>query len=98
MCVYRKQVEVIKTILGEHMNIEVNTVDQFQGRDKSVIVWSLVWTQDSGTRCELLRDQRRINVGLTRAKHKLILVGCAESMRAINIMSRVVDGVKVVKL
>ncbi|KAK6043942.1 hypothetical protein COOONC_18553 [Cooperia oncophora] len=48
MCVYRKQVEVIKTALGNEMDIEVNSVDQFQGRDKSVIVWSLVWTQDSG--------------------------------------------------
>ncbi|VDO97519.1 unnamed protein product [Heligmosomoides polygyrus] len=76
----------------------VNSVDQFQGRDKSVIVWSLVWTQTSGRRCELLRDQRRVNVALTRAKHKLVLVGCAESMRSIDVMKRVVDAVTVVKL
>ncbi|PIO69052.1 DNA replication factor Dna2 [Teladorsagia circumcincta] len=50
------------------------------------------------TKCELLRDKRRINVALTRAKHKLIIVGCAESMRTMDIMGRVVDGVKVVKL
>ncbi|VDO06540.1 unnamed protein product [Haemonchus placei] len=46
----------------------------------------------------MLRDRRRVNVALTRAKHKLIVVGCAESMRTIDIMSRVIDSVKVVKL
>ncbi|VDO07613.1 unnamed protein product [Haemonchus placei] len=98
MCVYRKQVDVIKSILGDDIKIEVNSVDQFQGRDKRVIVWSLVWTEDSGRKCDLLRDRRRVNVALTRAKHKLIAVGCAESMRTIDIMSRVIDSVKVVKL
>ncbi|XGW04625.1 hypothetical protein V3C99_015650 [Haemonchus contortus] len=98
MCVYRKQVDVIKSVLGDDIKIEVNSVDQFQGRDKRVIVWSLVWTEDSGRKCDLLRDRRRVNVALTRAKHKLIVVGCAESMRTIDIMSRVIDSVKVVKL
>uniref|UniRef100_A0A0N4W8P0 AAA_12 domain-containing protein n=1 Tax=Haemonchus placei TaxID=6290 RepID=A0A0N4W8P0_HAEPC len=48
MCVYRKQVDVIRSVLGDDIKIEVNSVDQFQGRDKRVIVWSLVWTEDSG--------------------------------------------------
>ncbi|RCN33597.1 DNA replication factor Dna2 [Ancylostoma caninum] len=91
MCVYRKQVDVIKSFLGPEISIEVNSVDQYQGRDKSVMIWSLVWTDTSGRRCELLRDRRRVNVALTRAKHKLILIGCAESMRSMDIMKRVVD-------
>ncbi|VDL63645.1 unnamed protein product [Nippostrongylus brasiliensis] len=67
MCVYRKQVDVIKSLLKG--DIDVNSVDQFQGRDKRVIIWSLVWTQTYG---------KRINVGLTRAQQKLVLIGCAE--------------------
>ncbi|KIH58248.1 hypothetical protein ANCDUO_11548 [Ancylostoma duodenale] len=97
MCVYRKQVDVIKSALGTELGIEVNSVDQYQGRDKSVVIWSLVWTDTSGKRCELLRDRRRINVALTRAKHKLILIGCAESMRSMDIMKRVVDSTIVVE-
>ncbi|EPB72385.1 DNA replication factor Dna2 [Ancylostoma ceylanicum] len=97
MCVYRKQVDVIKSILDPGLGIEVNSVDQYQGRDKSVVIWSLVWTDTTGRRCELLRDRRRVNVALTRAKHKLILIGCAESMRSMDIMKRVVDSTKVVE-
>ncbi|EYB84961.1 hypothetical protein Y032_0306g1976 [Ancylostoma ceylanicum] len=98
MCVYRKQVDVIKSILDPGLGIEVNSVDQYQGRDKSVVIWSLVWTDTTGRRCELLRDRRRVNVALTRAKHKLILIGCAESMRSMDIMKRVVDSTKVVEV
>ncbi|KAJ1358151.1 hypothetical protein KIN20_016475 [Parelaphostrongylus tenuis] len=98
MCVYRKQVDLIKSLLTSEKDVEINSVDQFQGRDKSVIIWSLVWTSSCGKRCDLLQDQRRVNVALTRARHKLVLVGCAESMRSIDIMKRVVDSVVVLKL
>ncbi|KHJ87957.1 DNA replication factor Dna2, partial [Oesophagostomum dentatum] len=49
MCVYRKQVDVIRSLLDPALNIEVNSVDQYQGRDKSVVTWSLVWTNTSET-------------------------------------------------
>ncbi|ETN76998.1 hypothetical protein NECAME_00524 [Necator americanus] len=78
--------------------LEVSSVDQYQGRDKSVIIWSLVWTNTSGRRCELLQDRRRVNVALTRAKHKLVLVGCAQSMRSIDVMKKVVESMVVVEL
>lgn len=63
------------------MTLKVNTVDQYQGRDKRIVIVSLVWTKLDGVRrSELLSDARRINVAITRAKHKLILVGCRQSM------------------
>uniref|UniRef100_A0A158P6R1 DNA replication ATP-dependent helicase/nuclease n=1 Tax=Angiostrongylus cantonensis TaxID=6313 RepID=A0A158P6R1_ANGCA len=96
MCVYRKQVDLMKSFLSSTKDI--NSVDQFQGRDKSVIIWSLVWTSSCGKQCELLKDQRRVNVALTRAKHKLVLVGCSESMRSIEVMKRVVENVVILKL
>ncbi|CAI4232763.1 unnamed protein product [Auanema sp. JU1783] len=83
MCLYRKQVDYMRQIL-DCPSIEVNTVDQYQGRDKSVIIWSLVWTKNSGKKCELLTDHRRVNVALTRAKHKMIVVGCSKNSEVDN--------------
>lgn len=49
-------------------------MDGFQGREKSVIVFSCV---RSSRRIGFLSDERRLNVALTRAKHGLILIGSA---------------------
>uniref|UniRef100_A0AAF5PYN7 DNA replication ATP-dependent helicase/nuclease n=1 Tax=Wuchereria bancrofti TaxID=6293 RepID=A0AAF5PYN7_WUCBA len=77
--IYRYHVEQLRRIV--QAGIEVNTVDQYQGRDKSIIILSFVWTDEAENRkSELLADCRRINVAITRAKHKLILVGCQKSL------------------
>lgn len=58
-------------------------MDKYQGRDKSVILLSFVRCKqgDLGEKKgELLRDWRRLNVALTRAKHKLIMVGCYRNL------------------
>ena len=54
--------------------IEIDTVDGFQGREKEAIVISLV---RSNRECEIgfLTDTRRMNVVLTRARRKLIVIG-----------------------
>ena len=62
--------------------IEALTIDRYQGRDKTCIVLSLVRSNADGRAGRLLRDRERINVALTRAKHKLIMVGCADVLRA----------------
>lgn len=73
---YRNQVVLISTRLGE-CEVEVNTVDQYQGRDKSVIIVSFVRTSVSklSESAGILADTRRLNVAITRAKHKLIFIG-----------------------
>lgn len=77
--VYRYHAERLRRMVDP--GIEVNTVDQYQGRDKSVIMLSFVWTVEADYRkSELLADFRRVNVAITRAKHKLILVGCRKSL------------------
>ena len=54
--------------------IEVDTVDGFQGREKEVIVCSLV-RSNQNQEIGFLGDTRRMNVALTRARRKLIVIG-----------------------
>ncbi len=64
-------------------NIEINTVDQFQGRDKRMILMSFTKSEikAEGTKeYEILNDKRRLTVAVTRSKEKLILVGCIKSL------------------
>lgn len=56
------------------------TIDQYQGKDKDCVVVSLVRSNARGDVGPLLADWRRINVALTRARRKLILVGSAATM------------------
>ena len=57
--------------MGGEGDIEVNTVDAYQGREKDIIIISTVRTNSLG----FLRDYRRMNVAITRAKHFLFIVG-----------------------
>ncbi|XP_008830883.1 DNA replication ATP-dependent helicase/nuclease DNA2 [Nannospalax galili] len=80
---YRQQLRIISDLLA-HSSIgmvEVNTVDKYQGRDKNLILVSFVRSNKDGTLGELLKDWRRLNVALTRAKHKLILLGDVASLK-----------------
>lgn len=58
--------------------VTVMTIDKFQGQDKSIMVISMVRSNSQGHTGALLSDCRRINVALTRAKHKLVLIGNSE--------------------
>jgi DNA replication ATP-dependent helicase Dna2 len=74
---YQRQVRLLRSAFGDE-SVEVNTVDQFQGRDKDVVICSFVRSDSTQTSCsdrEILSDARRLNVAITRAKHKLIMVG-----------------------
>lgn len=59
---------------------EVLTIDQAQGRDWPVVLVSLVRANEAGAVGELLRDRRRVNVLLSRAQTKLVLVGSLHTM------------------
>ncbi|EDL32070.1 DNA2 DNA replication helicase 2-like (yeast) [Mus musculus] len=80
---YRQQLRIISDLLARSSvgMVEVNTVDKYQGRDKSLILVSFVRSNEDGTLGELLKDWRRLNVALTRAKHKLILLGSVSSLK-----------------
>lgn len=59
--------------------ITVNTVDGFQGQERDVIVISMVRSNEDG-QVGFLRDLRRMNVAMTRARMKLILIGDVETL------------------
>ncbi|XP_066098703.1 DNA replication ATP-dependent helicase/nuclease DNA2 isoform X2 [Saccopteryx bilineata] len=79
---YRQQLKIINELLTHSSvgMVEINTVDKYQGRDKSIILVSFVRNNKDGTLGELLKDWRRLNVAITRAKHKLILLGSVSSL------------------
>lgn len=72
MSFYKAQLRHFFRELIAYPEIEILTADRFQGRDKDVIIISLVRSEVLG---ELLKEWRRVNVAMTRAKCKLIIFG-----------------------
>lgn len=68
---YSAQVEQAKKLLK---SINVSTIDSFQGQEADVVILSLVRSNDEG-KIGFLSDHRRMNVAMTRARTKLIVVG-----------------------
>ena len=83
---YRGQARLLRRLLRlQHYfrrlrrHITVGTVDGFQGQERDVIVISLVRDNADGN-IGFLRDLRRMNVAITRARMKLIIIGNAETL------------------
>jgi predicted DNA helicase len=76
---YEQQVNLLKTKLKDYA-IEIKTVDGFQGREKEIIIISLVRSNDTGN-IGFLNDHRRLNVAITRARRKLIIAGHVSTMQ-----------------
>jgi ATP-dependent RNA/DNA helicase IGHMBP2 len=73
---YDAQVQRLRQLLAARVDegLEVDTVDGFQGREKEAVVVSLVRSNEAGE-VGFLADVRRMNVALTRARRKLVVVG-----------------------
>lgn len=83
---YRAQVQYLKKLIKKYeffkpyrRLISVNTVDGFQGQERDVILISLVRSNDEG-QIGFLKDLRRMNVAMTRARMKLIILGNKNTM------------------
>ncbi len=94
---YRAQVQYLRSLIRRvpffkpfrHL-ISVNTVDGFQGQERDVIVVSLVRSNEEGD-IGFLRDLRRMNVAITRARMKLLIIGNADTLRRHRFYRRLHD-------
>ena len=78
---YREQVHVLKDLLQHQSalqpylsSITINTIDSFQGQERDIIYISMVRSNSDGV-IGFLADTRRMNVAMTRARKKLVVVG-----------------------
>lgn len=85
---YAAQVRLLKSMLPE--SVEINSVDGFQGREKEAIVMSLVRSNVKGE-IGFLAERRRLNVALTRARRKLLVVGDSATITVDPFFGRLVD-------
>ena len=83
---YKAQVQYLRNkikasgSLKPYRLLTVNTVDGFQGQERDVIFISLVRANEDG-QIGFLNDLRRMNVAITRARMKLVILGEAETMK-----------------
>ena len=83
---YADQVKIIQDMTP----VEVKTVDGFQGREKEIIIISTVRSNINGN-IGFLKDLRRLNVAITRAKRKLIIVGNKDTLIANPTYKRLIE-------
>lgn len=84
ICPYRAQLGLLNECATlkclKDRGLEMSTIDRYQGRDKKIILVSLVRSNESGRVGRLLQDRRRLNVAFSRAKNKLIVLGSRSTM------------------
>ena len=83
---YADQVKIIQ----DKTSVEVKTVDGFQGREKEIIIISTVRSNNNGN-IGFLNDLRRLNVAITRAKRKLIIIGNKETLKNNPTYARLIE-------
>lgn len=86
---YDDQVDLIRSLV----DVEVYSVDGYQGREKEVVILSFVRSNKS-KELGFLTDLRRLNVALTRAKRKLIAIGDSETLKINKTYKRFIEFVK----
>lgn len=94
---YKAQVEVIRELIKDNPafdevrdNISINSVDAFQGQERDVIYISLTRSNDKNE-IGFLKEYRRMNVAMTRAKTKLVIFGDSGTLGKDNFYNAVLD-------
>lgn len=102
---YKAQVQMLKNAIGAwfrtfggkftNQEIEVNTVDAFQGREKDIVIFNCVRSNKLTTlqaSLGFLTDQRRLNVAITRPRHFLFYVGNSDTLHKCDVWRQMVTG------
>lgn len=74
--------------------VEVLTVDRSQGRDKAALILSLVRSNPQRAAGQLLADWQRLNVAITRARVKLLIIGSASTLSSVPLLARLVGAAR----
>ena len=95
---YAEQVRYIRSKIDEDvelkaLNIEINSIDGFQGQEKDLIIISLTRSNDMGI-IGFLSDYRRLNVAMTRAKKKLVVIGDGATLSGNELYLKLIDHVE----
>lgn len=83
---YLDQANLIKN----KCEVEVKTVDGFQGREKEIIIISLVRSNNKN-KIGFLKDLRRLNVSITRARRKLIIIGNSQTLKSNQVYNQLIN-------
>ncbi|CAN1195509.1 DNA replication ATP-dependent helicase/nuclease JHS1 [Linum perenne] len=91
---YNAQTNLLKTVVRQD-SVEIHTIDKYQGRDKDCIMVSFVRSAENpkSYSSSLLGDWHRINVAITRAKKKLIMVGSCRTLSKVPLLKLLVEKV-----
>jgi len=89
---YRGQVNYLKELLSESES-DINTIDAFQGQERDIIIVSLVRSNEEGI-IGFLKDYRRMNVAMTRARKRLILIGDSATIGGDSFFSKFLEFVE----
>lgn len=96
---YKSQVQLLRRLIKHEKELKqflpyitVNTVDGFQGQERDVILISMVRGNDEG-RIGFLNDLRRMNVAITRARMKLIILGDTSTLSKTRFYRKLIDHV-----
>ncbi|KAL1802450.1 hypothetical protein ACET3Z_031097 [Daucus carota] len=91
---YNSQADLIRHCIST--SVEIHTIDKYQGRDKDCILVSFVRSSKNPRNCNssLLGDWHRINVALTRAKKKLVMVGSCRTLSNVPLLKLLLEKVE----
>ncbi|SCN60094.1 dna2/nam7 helicase family member, putative [Plasmodium chabaudi chabaudi] len=100
---YSKQMNILRNIfydnifnnknyINEYKKIEISTVDSFQGREKEIVIFSLVCS-NYFKNIGFLKDYRRLNVAITRAKRHIVIVGNSNTISNDDVLNELYETV-----